>query len=104
MDFREDVLAGRRQSAISCNQAVVALAQDVAIKTRLGEQTTHQVEFDEIWRADEDWDLPVYEVDEIAPGTKLNGKKLTPQFFENSAYPPNYSPRRYTGTLKTEEG
>ncbi len=35
---------------------------------------------------------------------KLNGETLTPQCFENWAYPPNYSPRRYTGTLKTEEG
>jgi hypothetical protein len=128
---------------VGTKRAVVALAQDIAIKTRHGKQSTHQVEFDEAWLADEDWDLPVYEVDDIAPGTtivelqklrvhvtdeaisqlrdhlkttyarflvksnitiKLNGETLTPQFFENWAYPPNYSPRRYTGTLKTEEG
>lgn len=128
---------------VGTKRAVVALAQDIAIKTRHGKQATHQVEFDEAWLADESWDLPVYEIDEIPPGTtrvelqklrvqvtdealsqlrdhlqatyakflvknniaiKLNGEKLTPQFFENWAYPPSYSPRRYTGTLKTEEG
>jgi hypothetical protein len=33
----------------------------------------------------------------------LNGEGLLPQFFENWAYPPRYSPRRYSGTLKTED-
>lgn len=129
---------------VGTKRAVVALAQDITIKTRHRKETTHQVEFDEAWLADEDWELPVYEVDEIAPGTTivelqklrvqvtdeaiaqlrdhlettyarflvksnitlmLNGEKLKPQFFENwAAYPPHFAPRKYTGTLKTEEG
>lgn len=128
---------------VGTKRAVVALAQDITIKTRHGKQTTHQVEFDDAWLADEDWELPVYEVDGISPGTTivelqklrvqvtdeaisqlrdhlkttyarflvksniilaLNGEKLTPQFFENWAYPPNFAPRKYTGTLKTDEG
>jgi hypothetical protein len=35
---------------------------------------------------------------------KLNGEKLVPKTFENWAFPPNYEPRKYTGTLPTEEG
>jgi histidine kinase/DNA gyrase B/HSP90-like ATPase len=127
---------------VGTKRAVVALAQDIKIKTRHGKQKTHQVEFDETWLGDEDWELPVYEVDEIAEGTtmvelqklrvqvsdevitqlkehlkttyarflsnsrialKVNGEKLAPQFFENWAYPPGYSPRKYAGTLKTED-
>ena len=34
----------------------------------------------------------------------MNRVDLSPRFFENWAYPPGYSPRRYTGVLKTEEG
>lgn len=128
---------------VGTKRAVVALAQDITIKTRHGKQPTHQVEFDEAWLADEDWELAVYEVDGISPGTTivelqklrlqvtddaishlrdhlkttyarflvknnialtLNGEKLTPQFFENWAYPPHFAPRKYTGTLKTDEG
>ncbi len=127
---------------VGTKRAVVALAQDIAIKTRYDRQKTCQVEFDDAWLQDPDWDLPVYEVDEIAEGTtvvelqklrvqitdaiitqlrdhlsttyarfledkrvilKVNSKTVSAQFFENWAYPPKYSPRKYTGTLKTEE-
>jgi hypothetical protein len=93
--------------------------------------------------ADDDWELPLYKVDEIAEGTtvvelqrlriqitdeliaqvrehlettyarflsdtkitlKVNGEKLTPQFFENWAYPPKFSPRKYSGAVKTDDG
>jgi hypothetical protein len=39
--------------------------------TENGKQRTYQVEFDENWLADEDWNLHVYEVDQIAPGTTI---------------------------------
>jgi len=33
----------------------------------------------------------------------VNGERLSPQFFENWAYPPGYPPQKYTGILKTED-
>lgn len=35
---------------------------------------------------------------------RVNGEVLVPRFFEDWAYPPKYSPRRYTGDLKGEFG
>jgi Histidine kinase-, DNA gyrase B-, and HSP90-like ATPase len=127
---------------VGTKRAVVALAQDIRIKTRHAKQRTYQVEFDDAWLAEEDWLLPLFEVDEIPEGTtsvelqklrlqitdesidqlkshlsatyakflnngniaiSVNGEKLGAQFFENWAYPPGYSPRRYTGTLKLDD-
>ncbi len=127
---------------VGTKRAVVALAQDIRIKTRHEKERTYQVEFDDDWLQDDDWELPVYEVDEIAEGTtivelqrlrvqitdeasaqlkdhlrttyarflrnnsvtlEVNGVKLSPRFFENWAYPPGYSPQKYTGTLTTED-
>jgi hypothetical protein len=34
----------------------------------------------------------------------LNKEKLQPLFFENWAFPPDYTPRKYVGTLNTEDG
>jgi len=56
---------------VGTKRAVVALAQDIRIKTRHAKRKTYQVEFDDNWLADEDWELPVYEVDEIAKGTTI---------------------------------
>jgi len=128
---------------VGTKRAVVALAQDIRIKTRHAKQKTFQVEFDDDWLADDNWELPVYEVDNIKQGTtevdlhrlrvqitdevisllknhlsttyarfltkndvtiSLNGQALESQFFENWAYPAKYSPQRYTGILKTEDG
>jgi hypothetical protein len=127
---------------VGTKRAVVALAQDIKITTRYPKEKTYQIDFDDKWLEDDDWELPIYEVDGIAEGTtvvelqklrvqitddaiaqlreqlrttyakfladkgvslKLNGETLSPQFFENWAYPPGYSPRRYTGILKTED-
>jgi len=127
---------------VGTKRAVVALAQDIRIKTRFSNQKTYQVDFDDKWLGNEDWKLPYYEIDEIAKGTTIvelqklrlqitdnliyqlkdhlkttyakflklkkvtiyvNREKLSPRFFENWAYPPSYPPRKYTGTLKTEE-
>ncbi len=127
---------------VGTKRAVVALAQDIRIKTRYGAENTYQVDFDDTWLQDADWQLPVYEIDNIPEGTTLvelqklrvqitdeviaqlkdhlrttyavflknkrisievNREKLLPQFFENWAYPPDYPPHKYTGTLKTED-
>jgi Histidine kinase-, DNA gyrase B-, and HSP90-like ATPase len=126
---------------VGTKRAVVALAQDITIKTRCGDDKTYQVDFDDQWLKDDDWELPVYEVDEIAEGTtivelqklrvqitdeviaqlvdhlgttyarfltnqsvtlEVNGRKISPRFFENWAYPPDFAPRKYTGILPTE--
>jgi hypothetical protein len=128
---------------VGTKRAVVALAQDVRIKTRHAKEKTYQVEFDDDWiQEEDDWELPVFEVNDIAKGTtivelqklrtritdeivdqlkdhlrttyarflknssialEVNGEKLSPRFFENWAYPPDYSPQKYTGILKTAD-
>jgi len=128
---------------VGTKRAVVALSQNIRIRTRHGKGKTHQIDFDDQWLEDDDWQLPVYEVTDIPQGTTIvelqklrvhiteesiarlrehlgttyarfltnknvsldfNGQPVVPLFFENWAYPPNYSPRRYTGTLNTEDG
>jgi histidine kinase/DNA gyrase B/HSP90-like ATPase len=56
---------------VGTKRAVVALAQDIKIKTRYGKASTYQIDFDDNWLEDDDWDLPVYEVDQIAGGTTI---------------------------------
>ncbi len=57
---------------VGTKRAVVALSQDIKISTRYGENKTYQVDFDETWIEEEDdWSLPVYEVDNIAPGATI---------------------------------
>ena len=128
---------------VGTKRAVVALAQDIKISTRHGKEQTYQVDFDEKWLEEEDWELPLYQVDNIDPGTtlvelqklrvkitdeaieqlrdhlsatyakflsaqgvtiSLNGKALTPKFFDGWSYPPGYEPRRYHGDLQTGDG
>ncbi len=56
---------------VGTKRAVVALAQDIKISTRYGSKSTYQVDFDEQWLEDEDWELPLYQVDDIANGTTI---------------------------------
>ena len=125
---------------VGTKRAVVALAQDIRIRTRHGSGDTFQVEFDETWLNDDGWELPPFKTDAIPPRTthvelqklrvrisddaiellqshlgatyakfltcsgvslKLNGKPVTPRFFNNWSFPPHYEPRRYTGKLET---
>ena len=127
---------------VGTKRAVVALAQDIRIKTRRSAESTFQIEFDDSWLADDSWELPIYEVDDIPEGTTIvalqrlrilvtdevitnlkehlgttyarflednrvvisvNGEAVSQHFFENWAYPPNFSPRRYLGTLQTQD-
>jgi hypothetical protein len=127
---------------VGTKRAVVALAQDIRIKTRFQKKETYQIDFDDKWLEGDDWEIPVYEVDEIAQGStivelqrlrtyisdeaivqlkehlsttyarflsnnsiiiEVNGEALSPKFFENWAYPPDFEPRKYTGVLKAED-
>ena len=128
---------------VGTKRAVVALAQNIKIRTRHGRQSTYLIEFDEDWLLDDgDWKLPVYEVGELAKGTtivelqklrvsitdqgiahlkdhlsttyarflrnnnvylRVNGEILAPRFFENWAYPPDFSPQKYTGAIETAD-
>lgn len=56
---------------VGTKRAVVALAEDIKITSRYKDSKTYQVGFDESWLKDDDWHLPLYEVDEIAEGTTL---------------------------------
>lgn len=56
---------------VGTKRAVVALAQDIKISTRCGKEKTYQVDFDETWLEDDDWELALYQVDNISPGTTL---------------------------------
>lgn len=56
---------------VGTKRAVVALAQDIKIRTHFPKQKTYQIDFDDKWLADEDWELPMYEVDEIAEGSTI---------------------------------
>ncbi len=54
---------------VGTKRAVVALSQDIRIVTRVPGAATYQVEFDDSWLQDEDWRLPLFQVDNIAEGT-----------------------------------
>ncbi len=56
---------------VGTKRAVVALAQDIRISTRHLKGKTYEVDFDEAWLKDDDWELPVYEVDDVEPGTTI---------------------------------
>nr|MDO8079358.1 ATP-binding protein [Candidatus Freyarchaeota archaeon] len=56
---------------VGTKRAVVALAQDIKITTRYGNDKTCRVEFDDSWLQNDDWELPVYEVDDIPQGTSV---------------------------------
>lgn len=56
---------------VGTKRAVVALAQDIKISTRYKAEKTFQVDFDDAWLNDDDWELPLYRVDNIKPGTTV---------------------------------
>ena len=129
---------------VGSKRAVVALSQDVRIKTNDGSGKKYQIDFDDNWLENQDdWYLPVYEIDDpIKNGTLielqklrspltsakidnlrehlqvtyakfvtgrnvvmlLNGKEIKPITFDDWAYPREYEPREYTGTLPTTSG
>ena len=56
---------------VGTKRAVVALAQDIKIKTRFRKQETYQIDLDDKWLEDDSWEIPVYEVNEIAEGSTI---------------------------------
>lgn len=62
---------------VGSKRAVIALAQEVNIKTRYQQNPTYQIDVDDNWIKEESWNLPVYEVDDIPEGcTEIELKKL----------------------------
>jgi hypothetical protein len=56
---------------VGTKRAVVALAQDVKIITRHRKEKSYQIEFTDEWLNEENWNMPVYEVDTIQEGSTL---------------------------------
>ena len=57
---------------VGTKRAVVALAQDIKITTRYETNKTYQLEFDDSWLKNEDWELPLYEIEDgITEGTTI---------------------------------
>ena len=56
---------------VGSKRAVVALSQDIKIKTRYQKDKTHLIEFDDTWLNNDSWDLPVYAIDEISEATTI---------------------------------
>lgn len=53
---------------VGTKRAVVALAKDVRITTRVTGGKTYQIMFDDKWIDHEDWALPLFEVDDVIEG------------------------------------
>ena len=56
---------------VGSKRAVVALAENIKIKTRHRNGHSYEIDVDDGWLEDDDWDMPVYEIDEIAPNTTI---------------------------------
>lgn len=56
---------------VGTKRATVALSQDIKIITRYKKDKTYSVEFDDKWLKSDEWNLPVYEVDEVKEGTTI---------------------------------
>jgi anti-sigma regulatory factor (Ser/Thr protein kinase) len=76
---------------VGTKRAVVALAQDVKIQTRKGDDT-YLVEFDDAWiRENDSWELLVYKVSEIPQGsTQIELLKLRKKITEITIAKLNY--------------
>src|SRR5206468_2245855 len=65
---------------VGTKRAVVALAEDIKIKTRCLNGKTYEIDFDDASIKEEGWELPVYEVNNISEGstvTELQSLRLT---------------------------
>lgn len=56
---------------VGTKRAVVALAQEIKIKTRHKKHTTFEIDIDDTWLENDDWEIPVYENDNIHEGTTV---------------------------------
>lgn len=71
---------------VGTKRAIVALSQDIVIKTRFANDKTYQIEFDDDWLSRQDeWILPVYHIDDIEEGsTIVELKKLRKKLDEEA--------------------
>ncbi len=56
---------------VGTKRAVVALAKEVKITTRYHQEKTYRIRFGDEWLYNDDWELPLYEVDDIESGTTI---------------------------------
>ncbi|HEX7621573.1 MAG TPA: ATP-binding protein [Anaerolineales bacterium] len=70
---------------VGTKRAVVALAQEIKIRTRYQKGDTYQIEFDDMWiKQNDDWNLPVFQIDNIKVGTtEIELVKLRNQITED---------------------
>lgn len=54
---------------VGSKRAVVALAEDIKIRTRHGDGRSFQLDIDEHWLESDNWEMPVYETSEIPSST-----------------------------------
>lgn len=56
---------------VGSKRSVVALAEDIKILTRHKRNKSYEIDVDENWLADDNWDMPIYEIDEIPENTTI---------------------------------
>ncbi|MEO5644140.1 MAG: ATP-binding protein [Bacteroidia bacterium] len=56
---------------VGSKRSVVALAQNIKMRTRKSQAATHQIEYDQQWLDESNWDIDVHEVDPIKPNTTI---------------------------------
>lgn len=56
---------------VGSKRAVVALSQDIKIKTRHGKDKTYQVDIADAWLKSDSWDIPAYEIDNIKENSTI---------------------------------
>jgi hypothetical protein len=56
---------------VGSKRAVVAVAEHVRIKTRHHDDQSFQIDIEKEWLESDGWDLPLYEIPEIVPGTTM---------------------------------
>ena len=54
---------------VGSKRASIALGEQVEIRTRFRREATHQLDIDKTWLESPSWELPNYEIPNIAPGT-----------------------------------
>jgi DNA mismatch repair enzyme (predicted ATPase) len=56
---------------VGTKRAVVAMAQEIRIISRYKNDCSYGIEFDDGWLETEEWELPLYEFDQISPETTI---------------------------------
>lgn len=56
---------------VGSKRAIVAMAQDIKVKTRQGKQKTILVEIDEEWLKEDNWNFDIHEIDSIGESSTI---------------------------------